>query len=280
MFKIFIMKNIYQKLLAKFILGIFAFSFLVNANLLADDFSFVKAYHLNVRALPSVKWKIIAVVDNWYRVTILENANKRWKKVLLENGQIGYVNGTYLTNIEPYYKKVDATQYTIKKWDAFMRWFNLVDKVAVLHEWDLLEVTSIKIYDRRWIQLRVVTSNTPRYIGRTWYVAKWLLKWLNSSWFNQEEPSAEVPLLSAPSIDPNLNTSSKTNIDNEFYKMFSDEQSDNVSSSINISETNDNTDSTESIDTSNEVQSTNTYNIEDDDDISLEDILNSINLDE
>jgi uncharacterized protein YgiM (DUF1202 family) len=69
----------------------FALSLFVTATTLADDFMYVKAAHLNVRATASIKSKIIAIVDSGYKVTVLDNTNK-WKKVLLENGQVGYVN--------------------------------------------------------------------------------------------------------------------------------------------------------------------------------------------
>jgi len=44
-----------------------------------------------------------------------------------------------------------------------MRGFDLVKKVAVLNQGDILEVTSEKIYLNRWIQVRVVDAKHPRY---------------------------------------------------------------------------------------------------------------------
>lgn len=75
---------------------------------------YVKAEHLNVRSVASVKGKIVAVIDSGYKVTILESLNNGWRKVLLENGQVGYVNGHYLVSQEPYYEKVVSARYTIK----------------------------------------------------------------------------------------------------------------------------------------------------------------------
>ncbi|EKE29060.1 MAG: hypothetical protein ACD_2C00239G0002 [uncultured bacterium (gcode 4)] len=162
------------KRISKIVLGMFALSAIATATTLADDFMYVKAAHLNVRAAGSVKAKIIATVDSWYKVTVLEEAGK-WKKVLLENGEVGFVNGGYLVSQEPYFEKVDSTRYTVKSWTAFLRGFDLNRKVAVLNNWDVLEVTSEKVYLNKWIQVRVANALHPRYNDRVWYIAKRLV---------------------------------------------------------------------------------------------------------
>lgn len=193
------MINKYKKQAIKGLLTILAITWMASTITLADDYMYVKATHLNVRAEGTVKSKIIATVDSWYKVTILESLTNWWKKVLLENWQIWYVNGWYLVASEPAYEKVTSARYTIKSGTAFMRGFDLIQKVAVLNQGDILEVTSEKVYLNRWIQVRVVDAKHPRYNWRTWYVAKRLLSEL--SWYEYIAPIVEVPVVEMPVIE-------------------------------------------------------------------------------
>ncbi|EKE27430.1 MAG: hypothetical protein ACD_3C00208G0007 [uncultured bacterium (gcode 4)] len=171
------------KRISKIILSIFALTAVASATTLADDFMYVKAAHLNVRAAGSAKSKIIATVDSGYKVTVLDN-NWKWKKVLLENWEVGFVNWGYLVSQEPYFEKVDSLRYTVKSWTAFLRGFDLNRKVAVLNNSDVLEVTSEKVYLNKWIQIRVVNAKYPRYNDRVGYIAKRLvapIEWYEAS---------------------------------------------------------------------------------------------------
>lgn len=165
----------YTKQISKLVLWVMALWAIATSTTLADDYFYVNAAHLNVRSAWSVKWKIVAVVDSGYKMTVLEYLDSGWRKVLLENGQEGYVNGKFLTQAEPYYEKVTSSRYTIASGNAFLRWFDTRSIVAVLKNWDQLEVTSEKVYLNRWIQVRVATSSIKRYEWRTWYIAKRLL---------------------------------------------------------------------------------------------------------
>lgn len=244
------MLNKYKKHIARWVLALFALTTVSSSITLADDYMYVKAAHLNVRSVWSIKGKIVATIDSWYKVTVLESLSNWWKKVLLENGQTGYVNSSYLVAWEPAYEKVSSARYTIKSWDAFLRWFDLVKKVAVLSHWDTLEVTSEKVYLNRWVQVRVITAKHSRYVWRTWYVAKRLLSTLE--WYEYtpvietpaviETPVVEKPALEVPAeettddsdvnledIIPDLNsapeesaeeTTDDSAIDEEFSKLF------------------------------------------------------------
>ena len=193
-----------RKKIARSLLAVFAIWFLGSSTTLADDYMFVKAAHLNVRAWASVKTKIVAVIDSWYRVTVIESLSNWWKHVLLENGQYWYVNGSYLVAAEPEYEKVTSARYTIASWKAFMRGFDLESKVAVLENWDVLEVTSEKVYLNRWIQVRVVSAKFERYVWRTWYVAKRLLAPIDG--FTYEAPQPEMPAYEDQALtDPSVN---------------------------------------------------------------------------
>lgn len=254
------MKTKTKKILSKIILsGLIVWSMALSTTL-ADDFSYVKVVHLNIRASWNHLAKIVATVDKWYKVTILETLDNWWKKVILENGEQGFLNGKYLTDEMPQYAKVDWTRYTIKSWFAFLRWFNMTSKVAVLKKWDILEVTSDKLYLDKWIQVRVVQSElASRYIGRTWYIAKGLVEvvpWFESATSNTgiaQDPAPEeintnnssqdlnneqVPfdLNSAPA-DPNEVLSSDSGSNDSWSTVDSSTDSSTDSSSDSSSET-------------------------------------------
>ena len=181
-----------KKILSKITLGSIVLGSIFSSTTLADDYAYVKVVHLNIRAAWIHTAKIIATVDKWYKVTILETLDNGWEKVLLENGETGYLNGKYVTDIEPQYEKVSWSKYTIKSWRAFLRWFNMTSKVAVLEKWDTLEVTSDKLYLSKWIQVRVSDSKTAKYIWRTWYVAKALVQVIDGYEFAPEQIDTSV----------------------------------------------------------------------------------------
>jgi uncharacterized protein YgiM (DUF1202 family) len=110
-----------QGLILKGTISILALSSLMFTTTLADDYLYVSATHLNVRAKSSFRSSIIATVDNGYKVTVLESHDNGWKKVLLENGEEGYVNGRYLTEQAPYFEKAQGSSYVVKVYSAYMR---------------------------------------------------------------------------------------------------------------------------------------------------------------
>ena len=110
-----------QRLITKGTISVLALSSLMFASTLADDYLYVNATHLNVRAANTFRSAIVATVGNGYKVTVLESQNNGWKKVLLENGQEGYVNGRYLTEQAPYFEKAQGSMYTVHVYSAYLR---------------------------------------------------------------------------------------------------------------------------------------------------------------
>lgn len=180
-----------KRLFAAALVGLTAISLVAPASL-ADDYSYVNAEHLNVRSMGSVRGKIVATVDKGYRMTVLENVGN-WKRVLLENGQEGYVNGKYLSEDAPYYEKVSSTRYGVKVAHAFVRSDGLQKKIAVLEGGDQLEAVSDRVYFGRWVRVRVAESANPGYVGRVGYISKHLLEPVEGYQFAAEEvPAAEM----------------------------------------------------------------------------------------
>lgn len=201
----------YKKYIAKATLCIMALTSIAASTTLADDYLYVKASHLNVRTAPSVKGKIMATVDSWYRVKILEVATWNWRKVLLENWEVGYMNSKYLTDAEPYYEKVTSSRYTIRSGKAFLRGFDLTSKVAVLEKWDVLEITSEKVYLSKWIQVRVVSSKIKRYEWRVWYIVKKLTEPLEGYAYTPSVPEQfEIPAATPTSDTSSISTDSSS----------------------------------------------------------------------
>lgn len=159
---------------------------------LADDYSYVTAEHLNVRSLGSVKGKIVATVDKGYRVTVLDGSG-RWKRVLLENGQEGFVNGSYLSETAPYYEKVGATRYGVKVAKAFVRSDGLHRKIAVLDGGDQLEAVSDRVYFGKWIRVRIVASANQGYEGRVGYIHKALVNPIEGFEIAEQAQDAAAP---------------------------------------------------------------------------------------
>lgn len=179
-----------KRLLAAALVGITAVSLIAPASL-ADDYSYVNAEHLNVRSMGSVRGKIVATVDKGYRMTVLESVGN-WKRVLLENGQEGYVNGKYLSEAAPYYEKVSSTRYGVKVAHAFVRSDGLQKKIAVLEGGDQLEAVSDRVYFGRWVRVRVVESANPGYVGRVGYISKYLIDPVEGYQFAEQEAPAAV----------------------------------------------------------------------------------------
>ncbi len=160
--------------------------------LLADDYAYVTAEHLNVRSTASVKGRIAAVVDKGYRVTVLESLSNGWKRVLLENGQEGYLNGKYVAEAVPQYEKVGATRYSVKVAHAFVRSDGLHKKIAVVDRGDQLEAVSDRIFFGRWIRVRVVSSSNEGYVGRVGYISKRLVDPVEGYQYAEESPVSAV----------------------------------------------------------------------------------------
>ncbi len=164
-----------KRLLASALVAIAAVGLAAPASL-ADDYSYVNAEHLNVRSMESVRGKIVATVDKGYRMTVLERLSNGWQRVLLENGQEGYVNGKYLSAEAPYYEKVSATRYAVKVANAFVRSDGLQKKIAVVQSGDQLEAVSDRIYFGIWVRVRIVDSANEGYEGRVGYISKRLIE--------------------------------------------------------------------------------------------------------
>ncbi len=164
-----------KRLIASALVAIAAVGLAAPASL-ADDYSYVNAEHLNVRSMESVRGKIVATVDKGYRMTVLERLSNGWQRVLLENGQEGYVNGKYLSAEAPYYEKVSATRYAVKVANAFVRSDGLQKKIAVVQSGDQLEAVSDRIYFGIWVRVRIVDSANEGYEGRVGYISKRLIE--------------------------------------------------------------------------------------------------------
>lgn len=182
------MASLKKRLIAATVAGISAVAAVAPASL-ADDYSYVTAEHLNVRTVGSVKGKIVATVDKGYRVTVLDGSG-RWKRVLLENGQEGYVNGGYLSDSAPYYEKVSSTRYGVKVAKAFVRSDGLLRKIAVLNGGDQLEAVSDRVYFGKWIRVRIVSSANSGYEGRVGYIHKALVNPVEGFQIMDEAPAA------------------------------------------------------------------------------------------
>lgn len=181
-----------KRLVAAVLTGLTAVSLVAPASL-ADDYSYVNSEHLNVRSLDSVRGKIVATVDKGYRMTVLEEASRGWKRVLLENGQEGYVNGKYLTDAVPNYEKVSSTVYAVKVAHAFVRSDGLQKKIAVLDSGDKLEAVSDRVFFGRWVRVRVTESANADYVGRVGYISKHLIDPVEGYQFAPAEaPAAEM----------------------------------------------------------------------------------------
>lgn len=181
-----------KRLVAAVLTGLTAISLAAPASL-ADDYSYVNSEHLNVRSLDSVRGKIVATVDKGYRMTVLEAASRGWKRVLLENGQEGYVNGKYLSDVVPNYEKVVSTVYAVKVAHAYVRSDGLQKKIAVLNSGDKLEAVSDRVFFGRWVRVRVAESSNAGYVGRVGYISKHLIDPVDGYQFAPAEaPAAEM----------------------------------------------------------------------------------------
>lgn len=200
-FTFFIMVTAHAKrLISKGILGIIALGTVFTTTTLADDFMYVTAYHLNVRSSGTFRSSIIATVDNGYKVVVLEKLANGWSKVLLENGQVGYVNARYLGISEPYFEKALGSEYEVSVPSAFVRADGLQKKIAVLHRGDRLEVLDRKIFLQKWIRVRIVAAQKEGYIGRVGYISKKIVRVVDG----MQYPEESSLLNSAPEEDTSL----------------------------------------------------------------------------
>lgn len=218
-----------KRLIAAVLTGITAVSLVAPASL-ADDYSYVNAEHLNVRSLGSVRGKIVATVDKGYRMTVLEDAARGWKKVLLENGQEGFVNGKYLSGEAPAYEKVTSTRYGVKVAHAFVRSDGLLKKIAVLDSGDQLEAVSDRVFFGKWIRVRIVSSANPGYVGRVGYINQKLVEATDGYQFAEETPASDAAMTQEAGSDY---VGSDT-MDSEESSMTSDEPaSEDVPAELN-----------------------------------------------
>lgn len=173
-------------IMSRGILGAIMLSSLTFATTLADDFMYVNATHLNVRASNTFRSSIVATVDNGYKVTVLESLENGWKKVLLENGQEGYMNGRYLSERAPYFEKATGASYTVNVPQAFVRADGLVRKVAVLHKGDTVDIMDRKVFLGKWLRVKITSSASGRYNERVGYISKKLVTVMEETKFAEE----------------------------------------------------------------------------------------------
>lgn len=161
--------------MSKWSLGILALSSLISTITLADDYLYVNATHLNIRAEGTFRSAIVATVDSGYKVTVLESLDNGWRKVLLENGKQGYVNGRYLVEQTPYFEKAEGGKYSVSVPQAFIRDEGLTKKIAVLHKGDSLEILDEKVFLGKWLRVKVSSAQKESYINRIGYISKKLV---------------------------------------------------------------------------------------------------------
>lgn len=163
---------------------------------------YVTAHHLNVRSEGTFRSSIIATVDSGYKVVLLEKLANGWDKVLLENGQVGYVNARYLASAEPYFEKAEGSEYEVSVPSAFVRSEGLQKKIAVLHRGDRLEALDRKIFLQKWIRVRIVGAEKDGYIGRVGYISKNIVRVIEGTRYQEEAPV----LNSAPEEELSVNS--------------------------------------------------------------------------
>lgn len=163
---------------------------------------YVTAHHLNVRSEGTFRSSIVATVDSGYKVVLLEKLANGWDKVLLENGQVGYVNARYLASAEPYFEKAEGSEYEVSVPSAFVRSEGLQKKIAVLHRGDRLEALDRKIFLQKWIRVRVVNTEKDGYIGRVGYISKNIVRVVEGTRYQEEVPA----LNSAPEEELTVNS--------------------------------------------------------------------------
>lgn len=154
---------------------------------------YVVAAHLNVRAAATFRSSIVTTVDTGYKVTVLESANNGWKKVLLQNGEIGYVNGRYLTDVAPYFEKALGSTYTVATPQAFLRGDGLKTKVAVLKRGDTLQVMDEKVFLGKWLRVKVINATSNRYNERVGYISKKLVQVNEATMYSVESVMNSAP---------------------------------------------------------------------------------------
>ena len=165
----------YQRYIVWFLLfGLMASG--VRMSISASDSWYVVPYFLNVRIEGKYGTPIMASISRWSRVTVLSSLKNGWKKIALDNGMMGYVNGRYLSVKEPIVHVAVGETYKVSVENAFLRSETLQSKVAVLKRGDTLEVLDERVYRDRWIRARITSATVPRYNNRTGYISKALVE--------------------------------------------------------------------------------------------------------
>ncbi len=72
-----------------------------------------------------------------------------------------------------------------------------------MHAWDVLEITSDKIYLKKWVQVRVLEAKNPNYVWRTWYISKKYVRPIEGFAYNYVPPVTENTTESAVDLNPN-----------------------------------------------------------------------------
>lgn len=87
----------------------------INSNDFTQDHTkvYCNATNVNIRTGPSTSYEIITTVTNPDKMTRIakgQQAGERWDKVVLENGIVGYIYQTYVTEVPPaQIEKIDVT---------------------------------------------------------------------------------------------------------------------------------------------------------------------------
>ena len=148
--------------------------FLIGA--FAADRWYVVPYYLNVRSEGRYNSQIMATLSRGSKVTVIASTKNGWKKIELENGMIGYVNGRYLSSKEPLLNITQGEILKVSVSNAFMRDNSLRKKVAVLNRGDSLEVISDGFYREKWIQAKILDSQSGKYNSQVAYISKDLVE--------------------------------------------------------------------------------------------------------
>jgi protein-disulfide isomerase len=157
-------------MLKKLVFSLILLFWLFTLNTSADYDSYVNVESLNVRLSNSTNSKVVAIVTKWLKLSVLEDLKSWWKKVMLSNWKIWYINWKYVSIESP--KRIEWTKYSVTSNNVFLRWLDLNKKVAILNKWDELEVLNDMLFKDNWMHVKVISSKNEKYISREGYISK------------------------------------------------------------------------------------------------------------
>ena len=184
---------------------------------LADDFSYVSVAHLNVRDENLWHGRVLSIIDQGDRITVLGAASdSRWQQIQLSDGTIGYVNGSYLTNEEPAVEKATGQYYHIRVNNAYLRGDDHAFITAVLRKNDEVEILDPNVQKNTWYRVRVRSTESGRYVGREGLIGKKLIELDADTSAIAEQSSIDISqtqIAPAPETAPVDTTVSQTTSD-------------------------------------------------------------------